>query len=243
MRLEHKVAAVASSGGSIGKACAQALLKEGAKVILLSKNPSDFSEFQEKEQPFLGLPVKDFTDEEEIKEKAAEAVEAFGSLDVIVNSITAVPEEGVWNEIPEESWRETFTQILTGNLIPLKYLVPSLVEKESGRIVIVSALPGRTGVPGSQFAYTAAHAGLGGMVRNIATVFGKHSITCNGIAAGQIEGQAIDPGAEGSLAGILKEKTIGAAQDVANAVLYLTDEHAAWNTGETLDLNGGRYMV
>ena len=69
MRLEHKVAAVASSGGSIGKACAQALLKEGAKVILLSKNPSDFSEFQEKEQPFLGLPVKDFTDEKKRQPK------------------------------------------------------------------------------------------------------------------------------------------------------------------------------
>ena len=85
----------------------------------------------------------------------------------------------------------------------------------------------------------AAHAGLGGLIRNMATVFGKHRITVNGVAVGPIKGEYAEPAVEKNAGPVLGVKGTGA--DVANAVMYLADPAVFWNTGEIIDLNGGRF--
>ncbi|MCD8009597.1 MAG: SDR family oxidoreductase [Lachnospiraceae bacterium] len=240
MRFENKVAVVASSGGSIGLACVEALQEEGARVAFLGSDSGEVTALSAGPQ-LLPLKVKDFTDEDEMQKNADTILAQFGTIDVLVTALTCPPPEGAWNELSEEMLHNTLDAILTGSWLTVKYMMRPMVEKKSGRIVLITSVAGRTGVRGSSPITTAAYAGLGGIIRDVATVFGKDSITANGVAVGPIEGQYFEPEAAASVSGVLNRP--GTGRDVAEAVMYLADEHGAWNTGEIVDLNGGFFAV
>ena len=116
-----------------------------------------------------------------------------------------------------------------------------MLEQARGSVVVVESICGRTGVKGENVMSAAAHAGLGGLIRNMATVFGKHRITVNGVAVGPIKGEYAEPAVEKNAGPVLGVNGTGA--DVANAVMYLADPAVFWNTGEIIDLNGGRFAM
>ena len=238
MRFENKTVIIASSGGSIGLACCRMLQAEGARVVFLAARPEELAA---QSGTYFPLAVRDFADEGQMRQAEQTVREAFGSWDVIVTCLWDEVPEGVWNEIPEEQLRRPVTAILTGTRTVLQFFLPELVEKESGRVVILTSIVGRTNIPGESLASAMAYAGLGGLIRNAARVYGKKGITVNGVAVGPVEGMYCEPAVEACAQGILGRPV--SAKDAANAVMYLADDMAAWNTGEILDLNGGRFAL
>lgn len=160
-----------------------------------------------------------FYDEAEMEVKIRDALSEFGAADLVVTCLAAQPPAFVWNEIPEDEAHRYFDEIMTGVQTVLKYTVPAMIEQESGSVVVVESICGRTGVKGENVMSAAAHAGLGGLIRNMATVFGKHRITVNGVAVGPIKGEYAEPAVEKNAGPVLGVKGTGA--DVANAVMYL----------------------
>lgn len=116
-------------------------------------------------------------------------------------------------------------------------------EKEYGRIVLLSSMAGRTLIPGVAPVYAAANAALCGMARNIGCTMGLHFITGNAVAVGPLEDGSYKTGGTKEPHGILPGRSLGLLKDVAGAVEYFTSPLASWTTGETLDLNGGYFMV
>lgn len=240
MRFQNKVVAIATSGGSIGTECARMLQEEGAKVVVFNSDKSETERMAESDTCKV-VPVDCFYDEQEMETKVKNALSKFGAADIVVTCLTAQPPAFAWNEIPEDEAHKYFDEIMTGVQTVLKYTVPAMIERKSGSIVVIESICGRTGIKGENVMSAAAHAGLGGLVRNMATVFGKYSITVNGVAVGQIEGEYAEPAVEENAKPVLERKGTGA--DVANAVMYLADPAVFWNAGEIVDLNGGRFAV
>ena len=240
MRFENKCVVIASSGGSIGRAAAEMMEKEGAKAALLEKDQG-----QETFNDFSGMfcKVKDFASEEEMGELSKAVVEKLGTVDVIVTALFDKLSDPAlsWDKIPDGEARRLVRNILTGTETVLKSFLPVLAEKESGRVVLLMTVAGRKNVPGTPWPEAMAYAGIGGLIRNGGTVFGKNSITFNGVAVGPVEGMDLPAYLEESVQGVWGRKATGA--DVANAIMYLSDEEAAWNTGEIVDLNGGYFAI
>lgn len=240
MRFQDKTVFVATSGGSIGLAVAEAMQHQGAKVVLLDSCKEETA--AQKESDTLKIvPVKVFYDETEMQQCMAQAESAFGAADVVVTALKSRPADFAWNEIPEQEAHRIFNEIMTGVQTVLKYSVPPMLERESGSIVVIGDMAGRTGVRGENIMTTAAYAGLGGLIRNMGTVFGKNSVTVNGVSVGEIEGEYQEPASLSALKPVLSIK--GTGEDVANAVMYLADPAVFWNAGEIVDLNGGCFAV
>ncbi|MBR0087780.1 MAG: SDR family oxidoreductase [Lachnospiraceae bacterium] len=237
MRFDQKKVVIASSGGSIGGEIARKMTEEGAKTVLLTCDAAAPAELD----GITICPVADFADEAEMKALSEKVLEDLGGVDVVVTAIFDKAPEGAWNEVSAEDAHKTVRNILTGAETVLKFFVQPLVDQESGHVVLVMSVAGRRNVPGVSWPQALAYAGLGGIIRNGATVFGKNSVTFNGVAVGPVEGMDFDAYIDENVKGVWGRKATG--EDVANAVMYLSDDLSAWNTGEIVDLNGGFFAI
>lgn len=246
MQYENQVAVIAASGSNAGTACALSHLKQGAKVALYYDDPARLeligSLTEEEKNRFLTIKIKDFQDDNELKKAAERVKETFGTCDIVVTAITTLPREPGYAVSEKEYSRVTRT-ITNGALYTIQPLMPMMIEKNYGRIVLISSIAGRKAIQGVSPVYAAANAALGGMARNIGCTMGTHFITGNLVAVGPLEDGSYKTGTLQEPEGILPGRKQGKLQDVAGAVEYFTAPLASWTTGETLDLNGGYFMV
>lgn len=246
MQFENQVAVVAACGSDAGAVCALSHLRQGARVALYYDEESRLSVLrevsEEEKSRLLTIQISDFQDDKELKRAADRVKEAFGTCDIVVTAVTTMPREPGF-AMSEAEYRRVMRTITNGALYTIQPLMPMMLEKNYGRIVLVSSLAGRTVLPGVAPVYAAANAALGGMARNIGCTMGTHFITGNAVAVGPLEDGSYKTGAVKEPEGILPGRAQGRLQDVAGAVEYFTSPLASWTTGETLDLNGGYFMV
>ena len=144
MRFQNKIVVIATSGGSIGIECARMLQGEGAKVVFLVSDKSETAGMVESDTCKI-VSVDRFYDEAEMEVKIRDALSEFGAADLVVTCLAAQPPAFVWNEIPEDEAHRYFDEIMTGVQTVLKYTVPAMIEQESGSVVVVESICGRTG--------------------------------------------------------------------------------------------------
>jgi 3-oxoacyl-[acyl-carrier protein] reductase len=120
-----------------------------------------------------------------------------------------------------------------------------MMKKRNGRIINIGSVVGTMGNAG-QTNYCAAKAGLIGFTKSLAREVASRQITVNAIAPGFIQTDMTDELTEEQQKGIMSQvpmERLGQPQEIANAVLFLASDSAAYITGETLHVNGGMYMV
>ncbi|MCD8009595.1 MAG: SDR family oxidoreductase [Lachnospiraceae bacterium] len=248
MRFQGRTAVVACGGSGAGIACAKRFYEEGANVALYYSEPerlaglADCFSHSDAEQHLLLIPVSDFRSREELSQAAEQVLSHFKAVDIAVTAITTDPQEPA-STMSEEEYQRVLHTIASGALWSLQPLMESMIERNYGRIVLISSLAGRTNLPGVPPVYAAAHAALGGMARNIGCTMGVHRIIANAVAVGPLEDGSYSACLPDTARGLLPGRALGRLEDVAGAVEYLTSELASWTTGETLDLNGGQFMV
>ena len=246
MRFENQTAVVAACGSDAGAACALNYLQQGAKVALYYDEDArlwPFDQISEEERSrLLTIQISDFRDHEELKRAADQVKEKFGTCDIVVTAVTTVPSKPAY-DMDEEEYDRVMKTITNGSLYTIQPLMPMMIEKNYGRIVLVSSIAGRTAIPGVAPVYAAANAALCGMARNIGCTMGVHFITGNAVAVTALEDGSYRTGGTPEPQGILPGHELCQLNDVAGAVEYLTAPLASWTTGETLDLNGGYFMV
>src|SRR5690606_15330579 len=123
--------------------------------------------------------------------------------------------------------------------------VREMIKKRAGRIINITSVSGFIGNPG-QTNYAAAKAGLVGFTRSLASEVGSRGVTVNAVAPGFIETdmtKAISDDHAKLLMNQIPIQRMGQPQDIANGVLFLASEAAAYITGETLHINGGLFMA
>jgi 2-hydroxycyclohexanecarboxyl-CoA dehydrogenase len=244
MRLEGRKALVTGGAGGIGAAIAARLAAEGAEVWVGDVDADGAGKVAaEVNGHALTLDVTDHG-------SARAAVEATGTLDVLVNNAGA-DEFGFFTYTTPEQWQRVLSVNLGGVLNCTHAALPGMQEAGYGRIVSISSEAGRVGSKGSAV-YSAAKGGIVAFTKAIARENARYGITANSIAPGPIETPLLMGARELGEIGervieTMKEgtqmKRLGQPDEVAAAVAFLASDDAAYVTGETLGVSGGLGMV
>lgn len=237
------------TGGSrgIGRAVAVRLAKDGMNLVINYRGNSVAAEETERMCRELGAEVLlvqgDVSRAEDCEKLAAQAKEAFGRVDVLVNN-AGITRDGLLARMTEEDFRAVLDVNLVGPWNMMKAVNRIMMKQRYGRIVNLSSVTGLMGNMG-QTNYAAAKAGILGMTKSYAREVASRGITVNAVAPGFIDTDMTEAMPEGAkdkiITGIPMGRT-GKPEDVAEAVAFLASEPAGYITGEVLRVDGGMAM-
>lgn len=243
-RVEGKVAIVTGGASGLGRADAELLVAEGARVVITDVNTKDGAALAERLGPNALFLEQDVRDEERWKQVIAETVRHFGRLDVLVNNagvvVVATPEETTL-----EQFRFANAVMSEGVFLGCKHAIPAMRESGGGSIINMSSIASHLGYP-VFFAYSAAKGAVRAMTKSVAVhcQANGYGIRCNSIHPGAVETPMIRQ-AEGRQEaqdvpdGVLPINSVGAPKDVANLVLYLASDESRFVNGAEFVLDNG----
>lgn len=237
------------TGGSrgIGRAVAVRLAKDGMNLVINYRGNSAAAEETVRLCRELGAEVLlvqgDVSRAEDCEKLAAQAKEAFGRVDVLVNN-AGITRDGLLARMTEEDFRAVLDVNLVGPWNMMKAVNRIMMKQRYGRIVNLSSVTGLMGNMG-QTNYAAAKAGILGMTKSYAREVASRGITVNAVAPGFIDTDMTEAMPESAkdkiITGIPMGRT-GKPEDVAEAVAFLASEQAGYITGEVLRVDGGMAM-
>jgi NAD(P)-dependent dehydrogenase (short-subunit alcohol dehydrogenase family) len=238
--LHGKTAIVTGGAGGLGRAMVAAYAEAGANVIVASRNQekieAEAARIRDKGQSAIAIAV-DVTDAEQVDNLIAKTVDAFGSLDVMVNNAGRWGRTHLAEDTPLDEWREVVDQNLTGVFIPSITAGKQMIRQQSGKIINISSTAGSKGNPG-QLHYSAAKAGVISLTNNLAYMWAKHNINVNCILPGliateELKGYGIippDTDEEGNA--VPRLELTPNPEDVADLALFLASPASDALTGE-----------
>jgi len=244
--LEGKTAFVTGASQGIGRACALALAKAGARVALAARNEANL-EAVAAEITAAGGQAKSFvidvSNEASIQAAAKSAIAHFGSVEILVNN-AGITRDTLLLRMKRADWDAVMTTNLTGAFLLTQALVNPMLRARWGRIINITSVVGRTGQAG-QANYAASKAGLIGFTKSMARELASRSITVNAVAPGFVETAmtaVLDNKQREALLNHIPLGRSGSEEEVAYAVAFLASPQASYITGHVLDVNGGLFM-
>ncbi len=245
-QLANQIAVVTGAGRGIGRAIALKFAAEGADVACVSRTQEN-SEKVAAEIRALGRKAwahaVDVADSAAVSTAAEKILTEAGKVDILVNN-AGVTRDGLVMRMSDEDWDTVLDTNLKGAFLFTKAFSRAFAKQRSGRIINISSVIGLIGNPG-QSNYAASKAGLFGFTQSVAREFGSRGITANCIAPGFIETDMTAELNAELKANILKQIPMGkfgAAEDIANAALFLASASARYITGQVLTVDGGMVM-
>ncbi|MCL4561715.1 MAG: 3-oxoacyl-ACP reductase FabG [Chloroflexi bacterium] len=240
--LSGKVALVTGGSRGIGREIALALANAGVDVAVNYHTREEEAQEvcgQIKEMGRRAIPVKaDVSDSAQVDRMIAAVREQLGEINILVNNAGMIRPES-YEEVSEQSWDEILDVNLKSVFLMTKAVAGEMRSQRWGRIINISSVAGQMGsVSGPH--YAAAKAGILGLTRYFSLALAQDGITVNAIAPALIETDMLE-----LLAGIRPEMVpvgrYGSAEEVAAAAIMLARN--GYITGQTINVNGGRYMV
>lgn len=241
--LTNKTALITGATGGIGKEVATLFYKQGAKVVLSSTKEDKLKELADSLGERAQYIACNLEDKEAVKNLFSQAEALAGQIDILVCN-AGVTKDNLVIRMSEEEFEEVIDINLLSAFSLNKAAVKSMMKKRWGRIINISSVVAFRGNAG-QANYTASKGGMVSMSKSIALEVAARGITVNCVAPGFIVTPMTDV-----LKDEIKEKLLhnipcnkfGEPKDIANAVLFLASDEAAYITGQTVHVNGGMYM-
>lgn len=246
-RFAGQVAIVTGAANGIGEACARRLAQEGARIAIIDRDPALAARFAELDPARCFAVIGDCTDAAALAAFAAEAEARLGPVAVLVNNVgQSARERGSrFVESTEDTWRFVLEVSLLSAMRLTRLVAPGMQARRGGRILTMSSDAAFAGDAGLAD-YATAKMGLVGFTRALARELAPHGITVNAVAPGAVRTRAHDALAPevldriraGTPAGVIAEPA-----EVAGLVAYLASAEARFVTGQTVLIDGGRWMV
>ena len=245
--LSDHIALVTGASRGIGQAIAQALGAEKATVIGTATSAAGAENitamFRENGVKGTGM-VLNVADSESVTNCVKQIIDEYGAPDILVNN-AGITRDNLLMMMKDEQWDDIINTNLSSVYRMSKAVLRPMMKKRNGRIINISSVVGATGNAG-QTNYAAAKAGLLGFTKSLAREIGSRNITVNTVAPGFIDTDMTRELAEEQREALARQiplGRLGAAEEVAAAVVFLASPAAAYITGETLHVNGGMYMA
>ncbi|MET8326114.1 SDR family NAD(P)-dependent oxidoreductase [Streptomyces sp. NPDC005181] len=238
---------ITGAGQGIGAATARRLAAEGARVLVTDLD-GDRAEHTAAAIRKTGATAEalpcDVGDRAAVEAAVAHAVEAFGTLDVLVNNAyRCTPDTPLFEDEPDDVWQGDLDATLTGPYRCSRAALPHLVASGRGAIVNIGSVNGEQGF--GNHAYSAGKAGLGSLTRTLAGHAGPRGVRVNLVMPGTIRTDAWE-GRDAELdrvSPLYPLGRVGEPDDIAAAVAFLASRDASWITGTTLRVDGGLLAV
>ncbi len=245
--IEGKVALVTGGSRGIGRAIALSLAEAGANVAICARDlkatEAVGDEIAAKGRNTF-VRQADVADFAQVDQLMKDILETLGSLDILVNN-AGINRDNLLLRMKEEEWDAVMNINLKGTFNCCKAAARPMIKARGGRIVNISSVVGISGNSG-QANYAASKAGLIGFTKTLARELAPRNITANVVAPGLVPDTGMTAGlpaqvVDQMLAQIPLRRP-GTPQDVAHAVLFLTSDHAAYITGQVIQVDGGMAM-
>ncbi len=253
MRLENKVALITGGGSGIGAATARLFAAEGAKVVVTGRRPEPLAVVAGEVD---GLAVAgDTGDPAHVQEAIAAAVSHFGGVDVLVTSAGIAP-GGTVGDMVDEAWQNTLDTNLSGPMMMSRAVLPVMLARGGGSIVLVSSTAGLAAAPASA-AYDISKAGLIALARALAVDYGPRGVRANALVPGWVKTPMGDRSMDalGAERNISREQAYdrataqvplrraGTPEEMAACCLFLASDESRYVSGATLIADGGGLAV
>jgi 3-oxoacyl-[acyl-carrier protein] reductase len=243
LRFEKKVVMVTGGAAGIGKVTAENFARQGAKVAICDVNTEAGEATTKELGPEASFTQVDVADSASVSDWVETAMDRYGQIDVLVNN-AGITRDGLIMRMKEEDWDAVINVNLKSAFNCIKAVSKIMVRQKSGRIINLASVVGVMGNPG-QANYVASKAGMIGLTKTVAKELGSRGITVNAVAPGFIETDmtaVLSEKAREAMLSIIPLQRAGTPQDVAEAIMFLSSDSAAYITGQVLHVTGGMYM-
>jgi 3-oxoacyl-[acyl-carrier protein] reductase len=245
--LSNQIALVTGASRGIGRAIAQELARQGAKVVGTATSESGaaaITAYLAEIGPAAGKGiVLNVNDAQRCHDVIDEIQKEFGSVSILVNN-AGITQDQLAMRMKDDEWDAVIATNLTAVARLSRGVLRGMMKAKQGRIIDITSVVGSTGNPG-QMNYAAAKAGVAGMSRALAREIGSRNITVNCIAPGFIDTDMTKALTEQQIAALQQQIPLGRfglPEDIAAAAAFLASPQAGYITGTTLHVNGGMYM-
>jgi len=227
--LSGRVALVTGGVSGIGSAAAVRLRESGARVAVFDADAR-------------ADVVGDISRSADVEAAVARVEREVGPIDILVNS-AGIPGESLHTvDVPDEEWERVLAVNATGSFYACRAVIPGMVARSYGRIVLLSSIAGKEGNPMAA-AYSASKAAVIALTKAIGKDLAGTGVLVNCIAPAVIETPILD-GLSAEHIGYMVERIplgrMGTAEEVAALICWLASEDCSFSTGATYDISGGR---
>ncbi|MCH9770006.1 MAG: 3-oxoacyl-ACP reductase FabG [Gammaproteobacteria bacterium] len=247
MQFKDKIVLVTGASRGIGQAIAKAFGEQGATVVGTATSDqgaakiSDYFQAEKIQGKGYKLNVCEL---ESIEEVVGSIGDEFGAPNILINN-AGITRDNILLRMKQAQWEEVIDTNLSGVFKVTKACLRTMLKARWGRIINISSVVGVSGNPG-QANYTAAKAGVIGFTKSLAQEMAAYGLTANVVAPGFTDTdmtQALTDKQRETVMQMIPMRRIAGPAEIAGAVTFLASDMAAYITGQTLHVNGGRYMV
>lgn len=250
MDISGRIAVVTGGAHGIGRACAQMLHRHGAHVVLADIDEVGLDAVRFGIAPSeerLHCIAADLRAEATVKELFARIADEIGEVDILVNNVGqgARDRASSFRASNPETWNFLLDICLNTTIRCTHQVIGGMIDRGYGKIVNISSDSAFIGARASAV-YAAAKGGVNAFTRSLAQETAAFGVTVNAVAPGYIQTRAMDLLPAELVERAIAEtpmKKLGVPEDIANAVLFFASDMSRFVTGQTLIVNGGRWMI
>ena len=238
-----KIAVITGGTGGIGEIICQRLRDNGYKVIATSNNPENAKNWQQQpENQGISVEQVDVSDFASCEALAKTIIEKYGVPYLLVNN-AGITKDSQLKKMSVEQWNQVINTNLNSVFNMTRQFINGMLEQKSGRIINISSINGQKGQFG-QANYAAAKAGMHGFTMSLAQETAKAGITVNTISPGYTGTKMVEAIREDILQSIIEQipmKRLAQTKEIADLVVFLASEQAAYMSGANLPINGAQF--
>ncbi|PTM59602.1 SDR family oxidoreductase [Desmospora activa] len=254
LHLQNKVALVVASSQGLGKAIAAQLVREGAHVMLTSRNEEKLASVKAELQPMgtgkVAYHAADITKVDDIRSLVQQTRDTFGKIDILINNAGGPP-GGSFDQFSDDDWQKAFELNLLSYIRIIREVLPDL-KREGGRVINIASSSIKQPIPGLLLSNT-FRLGIVGLTKTLAEELAPYGITINTVAPGRIatDRVAFLDQMKADRLGVNREqiekqsrqaiplKRYGTPEEFANVVTFLVSDANSYMTGSSILVDGG----